>query len=210
MNVLFDLDGTLTDPREGIVSCIKHALAALRKPVPEDSELVKFIGPPLRASFRDLLSSEEDADAAVAAYRDRFAAVGLFENAIYEGIPEALEALQAQGGRLFVATSKPRIFAERIIEHFGLAKHFSTVYGSELDGRLSDKSELIAYALAKSKLPPKDTAMIGDRRHDIAGALSNGVFAAGALWGYGSREELTAAGAQKLYSNPRELEQIVV
>jgi len=210
VNLLFDLDGTLTDPREGIVSCIKHALYTLRKPVPEDSELVKFIGPPLRASFYDLLLSEEDADAAVAAYRDRFISLGIFENAIYEGIPEALEVLRTQGGRLFVATSKPRVFAERIIEHFGLGKHFSAIYGSELDGKLSDKGELVAYALASSKLAPNDTVMIGDRRHDIAGALANGVFAAGVLWGYGSREELTAAGAQKLYLRPNELEQIVV
>lgn len=210
VNVLFDLDGTLTDPREGIIACMRHALLALHRPVPEDYELNSFIGPPLRDSFRQILASREDVDAAVAAYRDRFTAVGMFENAVYEGIPQALESLLSGGARLFVATSKPRMFAERILEHFELAKYFSAIYGSELNGDLSDKGELISYVLAKSELPSADTVMVGDRRHDVIGALANGVFPAGALWGYGSREELAAAGAEKLYEEPSQLGQIVI
>jgi phosphoglycolate phosphatase len=210
VNILFDLDGTLTDPKEGIIACNKHALATLRRPVPEDSELVKFIGPPLRDCFREMLRSDEGIDAAVAAYRDRFTGVGMFENTVYEGIPEALESLLAKGARLFLVTSKPRIFAERILEHFDLARHFMATYGSELDGKRSDKGELIAYALMKSGLPPHDTVMVDDRRHDIIGARANSVLPAGVLWGYGSREELTDAEAEKLYEGPSELERIVV
>lgn len=205
MNILFDLDGTLTDPREGIVACIRHALSTLGQPVPADAELVKLIGPPLQDSFRELLGSVGDVDAAVAAYRDRFAAVGMFENAVFEGIPQAMESLLARGTRLFVATSKPRVYAERILGHFGLAEYFSAVYGSELDGRLTDKAELIAHALAASGLSAADTVMVGDRRHDMVGAVANGVFPVGVLWGYGSREELTAAGAEWLFERPGEL-----
>jgi phosphoglycolate phosphatase len=210
VNILCDLDGTLTDPQEGIIACIKHALATSRRPMPEGSELAKFIGPPLRDCFRELLRSDEDVDAAVAAYRERFTAIGMFENTVYEGIPEALESLLAKGARLFLATSKPQIFAERILEHFDLAKHFIAIYGSELDGKRSDKAELIAYALRRSGLAVPDTMMVGDRRHDIIGARTNGVLPAGVLWGYGSRTELTDAGAEQLYEGPSELGRIVV
>jgi phosphoglycolate phosphatase len=209
VNVLFDLDGTLTDPREGIVACIQHALASLLRPVPDESALLKFIGPPLRDCFRELLGSDDGVEAAVAAYRDRFRAVGMLENAVYEGIPEALATLRTRGARLYVATSKPRVFAERILEHFDLAKHFTATYGSELDGTRSDKRELIAHVLAESRLSPHSTVMVGDRSHDVLGARANAVLPVGVLWGYGSREELTAAGAERLCVDPSELERIV-
>lgn len=207
MNVLFDLDGTLTDPKEGIVTCIRHALAALDEPAPADPRLERFIGPPLRDCFRELLTDNhaEAVEAAVAAYRDRFASQGLFENAVYAGVPEALDSLAQRGARLFVATSKPRVYAERIIEHFGLASRFEAVFGSELDGRLSDKSELIAHAISAARLRPGDTTMVGDRRYDIVGAIRNGVVATGVLWGYGTREELVAAGAARCFAAPEEL-----
>ncbi len=177
--------------------------------MPHDSELTRFIGPPLGDCFREMLSSEDSVDTAVAAYRDRFALVGMFENSVYDGIPEALESLLSHGACLFLVTSKPRIFAERILEHFELAKNFNAVYGSELDGRLSDKGELITHALRQSGLPSNDTVMVGDRRYDVIGALANEVLPVGVLWGYGSREELTSAGAKKLYQEPHELRLIV-
>jgi len=210
VNVLFDLDGTLTDPKAGIVACIKHALSTLRRPIPEESELERLIGPPLRDSFSELLSGTEDVELAVDAYRDRFRTLGMYENTVYEGIPEALDSLRSRGAQLFVVTSKPKKFAVSILQHFRLSDYFTAIYGSELDGRLSDKGDLIAHALAASRLRATDTVMVGDRRHDVRGSLTNDVFPAGVLWGYGSREELTCAGARALYEAPIDLEQIVV
>lgn len=212
MNVLFDLDGTLTDPRVGIVACIKHALVTLQRPAPSDDVLATFIGPPLRDVFGELLgasSTEHDVEAAVVAYRERFVAVGMFENAVHEGIPEVLEALSTRGVKLFVATSKPRVFAERILEHFDLVGRFDAIYGSELDGRLADKTELVGHALSASSLAPADTVMVGDRLHDVVGALRNGVFPVGVLWGFGSEHELLTAGAKKVLRQTRELAHLV-
>ena len=211
MNILFDLDGTLTDSREGIVACICHALSTLDQPVPSRSDLQQLIGSPLRDVFNKLLPREDDLlESAISAYRERFAAVGMFENAVYAGIPEAIESLASQGARLFVATSKPVVFAEQILDHFGLAKHFSAIYGSELSGERSDKTELIAYVLETSRLRPKDTMMVGDRHYDVNGAMQNDVLPIGALWGYGSREELSAAGAKRLAEKPADVEQLAV
>lgn len=208
MNVLLDLDGTLTDSRPGIVACFKHALAALRRPVPEDAALENLIGTPLRDALGKLLGVDADNDVveeAVAGYRERYASAGLFESTVYEGMPDALAALAARGTQLFVATSKARIYAERIIEHFGLSRYFDAVYGSELDGGRSDKTELIRHALSRSNLLARDTVMVGDRRHDVIGALNNRVTPIGVLWGYGSRSELTAAGAAQLLTEPGEI-----
>ncbi|MEX2125401.1 MAG: HAD hydrolase-like protein [Woeseia sp.] len=134
----------------------------------------------------------------------------MFENIVYEGIPSVLEALVARNARLFVATSKPRVFAERILDHFGLARYFTVIYGSELQGERSDKAELIAYVFASSRLDPSNTIMVGDRHHDVHGALRNRVLPAGVIWGYGSQEELCAAGAGRLFEEPGELAQLVV
>jgi phosphoglycolate phosphatase len=208
MNVLLDLDGTLTDSRPGILACIQHALEALGEPRAEEVDLHRFIGPPLRDTFAELLRVEVDHDrveAAISAYRDRFASAGMFENAVYEHIPQALAELAASGANLFVATSKLRVFAERILEHFDLTGHFVAVYGSELDGSRTNKAELIAYAMQRSQLDPTDTVMVGDRSHDILGAIQNEVLPAGVLWGYGSEQELVAAGARRLLAHPREL-----
>jgi phosphoglycolate phosphatase len=174
---------------------------------------VRFIGPPLRDAFAELLRTESDSDSvetAVAIYRERYTTVGLFENAVYEDIPRAVALLSERGARLFVATSKPTVYAERIVEHFEIARYFDRVYGSELDGRLSDKGELIAHALSASSLSSADTIMVGDRRHDVLGALKNHVLPVGVLWGYGSRQELVTAGAEKLMKEPNELSELVV
>lgn len=198
--LFFDLDGTLTDPREGIVGCIRHALERLGCSAPPDPELDSCIGPPLRESFCRL-AGEALADAAVEHYRERFRATGMFENQVYPGVPEALAALGAAGWRLLVVTSKPAVFAEQIVRHFELAQHFGAVYGSELSGALTDKGQLIAHVLASEGLAPGQALMIGDRSHDVIGARKNAVRAAGVLWGYGTREELTGAGADRLYES---------
>lgn len=212
MNVLFDLDGTLTDSRPGIVACIKHALDKMGAKAPADMDFQRFIGPPLRDTFALLLEShidEECVTAAIDAYRERFSVTGMFENSVYDSVPAALDTLIARGARLYVATSKPRVFAERILEHFGLANRFAAIYGSELDGSLCEKAELIAHALAHSALNPKQTMMIGDRHHDIVGAIRNEVLPAGVLWGYGSETELRDAGATTLLSSPAEIPGLV-
>jgi phosphoglycolate phosphatase len=205
--VLLDLDGTLTDPRTGIVRCIRHALDRLERPCPAESVLASYIGPPLRGTFQTLLATSDRAlvERAMEMYRERFAEVGLYENAVYEDIPATLEALGRVGHRLFVATSKPAVFAERIVRHFALHRHFAAVYGPTLDGRLDDKAELLAHLLQAERLAAADVVMVGDRAADVVAARRNGVRSIGALWGYGSREELLAAGADAICAAPREL-----
>lgn len=213
LNLLFDLDGTLTDSRPGIIACIQHALDRAGAPSPTEAELQRLIGPPLRDSFAALLAAERDAPCvtvAIEAYRERFTAIGMFENAVYEGIPAALDELARNGARLYVATSKPRVYAERILDHFGLATRFAAIFGSELDGRLGDKSELIAHALERTGIDAASTVMIGDREHDMLGAVRNGVFPAGVLWGYGTDAELRGAGAKRLLVVPGDIPRMLL
>ena len=161
--IFFDLDGTLTDPKPGITRSIRYALQKLDHPaIPSEDELTWCIGPPLRASFVRLLGAETSADHAVSLYRERFSDVGLFENAVYDGIDDVLTALGNSGHRLFVATSKPHVFADRIIDHFGLRHHFERVFGSELDGTRVDKGDLLEYALNEAAVDP--SADPDDRR----------------------------------------------
>ncbi|MET0220898.1 MAG: HAD family hydrolase [Tardiphaga sp.] len=206
--VFFDLDGTLTDPKIGITASIQYALGKLNVPVPTQDELTWCIGPPLRASFVALLGGEDNADLGVALYRERFGDVGLFENELYPGIETTLQAVAA-GRRLFVATSKPHVFADRIIDHFGLRPYFQRVFGSELDGTRVDKSELLRYALDETSTDASRAIMIGDRKHDVIGAANNGMAAIGALYGYGGREELTKAGAAHLVASPAEIPALI-
>jgi phosphoglycolate phosphatase len=212
VNVLFDLDGTLTDPREGIVACLKYALLGLGHDCPSDLDLARFIGPPLKESFAVLLhtADRKQINAAVELYRQRFSSKGMLENTVYPGIHSALTTLRGRGALLFVTTSKPRVFAERIVEHFGLKEYFCTVYGSELDGTRSDKGELIAHVLQAESLSPHSTVMVGDRAHDIVSAKAHGVFPIGVLWGYGSSDELIAAGATTLCAKPETLDNMLL
>jgi phosphoglycolate phosphatase len=204
--VFFDLDGTLTDPKIGITTSIQYALARFDIPVPTQDELTWCIGPPLHAAFKALLgTSDADADRAVELYRERFADVGLFENTLYAGVEEVLTAVAAPSRRLFVATSKPHVFADRIIDHFGLRRHFGRVFGSELDGTRVHKTDLLRYALDETSTDPAHAIMIGDRKHDMIGAANNGIATIGVLYGYGSREELTSAGAMHLCKAPGEI-----
>jgi phosphoglycolate phosphatase len=209
-NLLFDLDGTLTDSGEGVARCIAYALEELGEKVPPAERLRECVGPPLLHSFRELVDGggETRARRALELYRERFTRIGMFENRVYPGAERALAALQASGFRLFVATSKPRVYARRILEHFRLARHFSDVYGPELDGRRDDKTELLAFLLEEQSLKPSRTVMIGDRKHDIRGARANGVLPIGVTWGYGSRDELVDAGAMQLVESWTELAEL--
>jgi phosphoglycolate phosphatase len=205
--VLFDLDGTLTDPREGITRCIAHALERMGVRPPPLDALTFAIGPPLRDSLAQLLGTSERAavERALAHYRERFADVGLFENAPYDGIHDALAAIHASGARLFVATSKPLVYAERIVRHFDMDAHFVEVHGCELDGTREDKRDLLAHLLPRHGIAPDRAVMIGDRGVDMRAARHHGVRAVGALWGYGSAEELQSAGAHALCESPAHL-----
>jgi phosphoglycolate phosphatase len=204
--IFFDLDGTLTDPKPGITRSIQYALQKLDRPeIPTEDELTWCIGPPLRASFVKLLGDDREADRAVALYRERFSDIGLYENELYDGIGEVLTTLGNAGHRLFVATSKPHVFADRIIDHFGLRPHFTRVFGSELDGTRVDKGDLLGYALKEAAADPSKTLMIGDRSHDMVGAGHNGIKGIGVLYGYGSRDELIGAGALHVCATPAEI-----
>jgi phosphoglycolate phosphatase len=205
MHLLFDLDGTLTDPKQGIVACIRHALSCMDVEISADIKLESYIGPPLRDTFRSLCGDDSDVEVAVGFYRERFSTIGLFENRIYDGIPLCLEQLRAKVQTIHLATSKPTIYAEQIIQHFGLERYFDVIYGSELDGRLGDKTELINHILKREKLDAANTVMIGDRSFDVVGARNNNVRAIGVLWGYGSEAELDLAGAHQMCSHPAEL-----
>lgn len=202
--LLFDLDGTLTDPKEGITRCIAHALERMGATSPPLDDLRFAIGPPLRGSFAKLLNTEDSVavEAAIAAYRERFSTIGLFENALYPGIRETLAEARSRGHAIFLATSKPIVFATRILGHFQLASLFDGAYGSELDGRRDDKTELLAHLLAEQKLQPAHCVMIGDRSHDMVAARNHGITGLGVTWGYGSRDELVQAGAHALCDSP--------
>ncbi|WP_295846722.1 HAD family hydrolase [Tardiphaga sp.] len=204
--VFFDLDGTLTDPKIGITRSIQYALAKFDVPIPTPDELTWCIGPPLHANFKALLGcGDSDADRAIAFYRERFGDIGLFENALYAGVEETLTEVAAPGRRLFVATSKPHVYADRIIDHFGLRRHFERVFGSELDGTRVHKTELLRYALDETSTESSRAIMIGDRQHDIIGAANNGIGTIGVLYGYGSRAELVEAGAGQLCATPGDI-----
>lgn len=196
-NILFDLDGTLTDPGIGITNSAMYALEKWNIKVAERSELYKFIGPPLRDSFMNFYGfSEEQAKEAIVYYREYFKDKGIFENEVYPGIVELLQQLKASGKKIVLATSKPEEFAIRILKHFDLFDYFDFVGGAYMDGVRNKKGEVIQYALESAGITDlSTTVMIGDREHDIIGAKENGLDSIGVLFGYGSRKELTEAGA---------------
>jgi len=206
-NVLFDLDGTLTDPSEGITRCLQYALAQLGIMCPDPAELRVHIGPPVRRALSIIMKTTDEAliEEALRLYRVRFSEVGIYENKVFDGVPQMLATLRAASRKLFVATSKPQVFTERILNHFGLTNYFDGIYGSELSGKLDDKVELIGHVLASAALRPDETLMIGDRLYDIIGARSNGCASLGVTYGFGSEEELRSAGADLVCDSPQEI-----
>ncbi|MGE0040775.1 MAG: HAD hydrolase-like protein [Vicinamibacterales bacterium] len=195
MLLLFDLDGTLTDSAPGIVRSVNHALGVLgHPPVPED-DIRSLIGAPLSQIFAHVLGplDRDTMDRGIAAYRERFNDIGVFENRVYPGIPGALADLGASGGRLQVVTAKPVASARRVLEHFGLAGHFEAVRGSDPGARAFDKADLVAAALSARRADPARAAMIGDRADDVKAGHAHGTLAVGVEWGYGGRDELVAA-----------------
>ena len=217
MDVLIDLDGTITDPQSGIISSVQYALRQLDCAVPEATTLTWVIGPPLRDTFPTLGVPAEQVEQALMHYRLNYTGKGaaadtrqathpaMFDATVYSGITEVLAQLRAAGHRLIVCTSKPHVYARPILGHFKLAHFYSAIHGSELDGRNDDKADLIAYILRTEAVDPRGAVMIGDRKFDVIGAKSNGILCIGVLWGYGSKDELTDAGAASLCEAPGDL-----
>ena len=205
--VLFDLDGTLTDPGEGITNSVAYALRQFGIENTDRTQLYKFIGPPRKESFIKYYGfSDQQAEEAVAQYRVYFAPKGLFENKVYPGVPQLLAQLRAKGYKLLLATSKPEGFAVQILEHFGLLEYFDLAAGATMDGSRVAKADVIAYALQKAGVTDRTRAvMVGDRLHDVEGAKAQGLACIGVLYGYGDAAELTAAGAAHLAATPAEV-----
>lgn len=210
--ILFDLDGTLTDPAVGITTCVAYALKKFGIEVEDISTLNHFIGPPLLDSFMaDYGFSKEKAQTAIDYYRERFRVKGLYENEVYDGVPEMLEKLKNDGKKLILATSKPEPFAKEIMRHFGLDKYFDFVAGSNFDGTRTAKAEVIEYALESAGVTDKSACiMVGDREHDIIGANKTGLDSIGVLYGYGSRKELESAGATFIAETVEDLTKLIL
>lgn len=203
-NILFDLDGTLTDPALGIKNSIRYALNKQNRPILDDETLNAFIGPPLIDTFMKFCNAtREEAESLVADYREYFRNKGMFENKVYPMIPQMLSALKEDGCSLFVATSKPEPFAKTILEHFDLAKYFDFIGGSTLQETRTKKTEVIEYVLKENHLNAEDCLMVGDRFYDIEGARNCNMKVAAVLFGYGDEEELK--DADYIIASPMEL-----
>lgn len=209
-NIFLDLDGTLVDPRIGITTSIRHALSEMGVEASDPDELTWFIGPPLRESFEVLLGAGADIERAVALYRDYYSDEGLFEAELYDGVGEMLMDLRDTGAALWIATSKPHVYAERVVEEFGISAWVEGIFGAELDGTRATKTEVLAEALAQTGADPAQSLMLGDRRHDIEGARMNGMAVIGALWGYGDPEELRMSEPDALAGAPGEVAELAL
>ena len=209
-HAFFDLDGTLTNSAPGITRSVQYALRKFGIAPPSEEKLTVFVGPPLSQSFSKYFGMDgEQSLRAVDYYREYYRAKGMLENEVYDGIPDLLKTLNARGIVCVLATCKPYEFAERILAHFGLDKYFALVSGPEMDGTRGEKHEVIAYAMEQlSVTDSKRILMIGDRDNDVLGATHHGIDCAGVLWGFGSREELTGAGARYLCDAPMDLTDI--
>ena len=209
--ILFDLDGTLTNPKQGITTCVAYALEHFGIRTENKEDLCKFIGPPLLESFMKYYDmSGEEAKTAVEKYRERFGVKGLYENEVFDGIKELLKCLKDQGKELIVATAKPTVYSQQILEYFDLAQYFSFLAGSELDGRRTKKGEVITYALEQCHITDKSKVlMVGDREHDIIGAKENEIDVMGVLYGFGNREEFEINKADYIVETVQELKEIL-
>ena len=206
--ILFDLDGTLTDPKVGITESVRYAMAQMKRPLSPQTNIDWCIGPPIQENFAKLLQTDDTTqiEQSIAFYRERFGKQGIYENELYAGIPEVLATLQNHGLHLYIATSKPHVYAREILAEFDLTPYFLEVYGSELDGRNANKAHLIQYIIQTESLNPTTTLMVGDREHDIIGGKANHTYTAGVAYGYGSVEELQNAGTDYIFHTPQEIQ----
>ena len=209
--IFFDLDGTISDPKIGITQAVQYALQSFGIHIDNTDDLCKFIGPPLWNSFKDFYGfNEAQTKKAVEKYREYYTTQGLYENTLYDGMDAMLKKLKDQGKTLIIATSKPTVTAQRVLEYFNLRQYFTFVSGSELNGERSDKKEIIQYAIEKNSIKNlSDCIMVGDRKHDIIGANGAGIDSIGVLYGYGNFDELTEAGAKFIVKNIAELSKLL-
>lgn len=212
--ILLDLDGTISDPKVGICTSVQQALKRFGIDVPDINTLTPFIGPPLRDSFRDFYNIQpEDMERIISYYRERFSTVGLFENDLYPGMEDLLKSLKADGRKLALASSKPRVFVEKILKHFGVDGYFDVIMGSELDGTRENKGEIIDECLRllfPDSVPDKsECVMVGDRKFDIEAAIKAGLPNIGVSYGYGSKEELETAGVEVVADSVEALKAIL-
>ena len=209
--VLLDLDGTITDSGPGIMGGVRYALEKHGMDVPGDERLRAFIGPPLKEQFRDFCGiADEEAAEMVSSYREYYSERGIFENRVYDGVVPLLKRLKDAGITVAMATSKPEEYAVQIAEHFGIAGYFDFIGGALMDGRRTEKSEVIEYVLASCRAKDRSTViMVGDRRYDIEGAKKAGLHSLGVLSGYGSREELESAGPDYIAATPEEIGELL-
>ena len=208
---IFDLDGTITDSGQGIMNAIRYAVKKHGLPELSEQVLRSFIGPPLKEQFQSVFGlSEEEGAVMVAAYREYYSDKGIFENRVYDGVAEMLERLKTAGARILMATSKPEKYAKQIAEHFGFSQYFDFIGGACMDGRRTDKHEVIEYVIDGCKVCRESAVMIGDRRHDIIGASKAGIHSIGVLYGYGSREELQKAGAEMIAVTPDDITRLIL
>ncbi|WP_078551968.1 HAD family hydrolase [Bacillus alkalicellulosilyticus] len=210
--ILFDLDGTLSDPKEGITKSVQYALAKMGIQEPNLDKLECFIGPPLQVSFEEYYHFEKkEVQQAIDSYRERFKEKGMFENELYSNIPSLLQSLKEQGFTLVVATSKPTVFAEQILTYFEIEQYFEHVVGSNLDGTRTSKTEIIQFILDMYKEHNRsDFVMIGDRKHDMIGANNTGIASIGVTYGYGSFDELTQTNPTYIVKSVIQLKEILV
>lgn len=211
-SAFFDLDGTLLESHEGITKSIKYAIEKLGLSSPSLAQLRTTIGQPLWEAFPQLLGTAEKSqiERAVTLYRERFESQGIYEHAVYSGVPEMLQSVQRAGLTCYIVTAKPTRYAGRIADNFFLTKYFANIYGSRLNGEFSQKADLIRHALKEETLDPKETVMVGDRASDIHGALVNGVKAIGVTYGYGTRRELESAGAMWICGSPSDVTAVLI
>ena len=208
---IFDLDGTITDSGPGIMNAIRYAVKKRGLPDVPEEVLRSFIGPPLKEQFRSVFGlSDEEGTIMVTTYREYYGEKGIFENRVYDGVPEVLQKLQEAGVRILMATSKPEKYAKQIAEHFGFDKYFDFIGGACMDGRRTDKHDVIEYVIDSCKVCRENTVMIGDRRHDMIGASKAGIRSIGVLYGYGSREELEEAGAERIAVTPGDIVKFIL
>jgi phosphoglycolate phosphatase len=210
-SILFDMDGTLVDSREGIIDSLRYALEQLEVPQPPEELLTSFIGPPLREIFSRLLNTTEvnELERAVALYRRRYNRSGIFQCVVYEGIFDLLEHLTGRGCDLYVATIKPGPFARKVLAHTGLAPFFRAIHGSDLAGSLDEKDRLVKGVLDDHGLSPLESMMVGDRYMDVDAARTNGMVSIGVTYGFGTEAEMLDAGAEHLAGSPGEIAEIV-
>lgn len=208
---IFDLDGTITDSGPGIMNAIRYAVKKRGLPDVSEEVLRSFIGPPLKEQFRSVFGlSDDEGTIMVATYREYYGEKGIFENRVYDGVPEVFQKLQEAGVRILMATSKPGKYAKQIAEHFGFAKYFDFIGGACMDGRRTDKHDVIEYVIDSCKVCRENTVMIGDRRHDMIGASKAGIRSIGVLYGYGSRDELEKAGADMIAVTPDDISKLIL